>query len=187
MTSGQIRKTLYILLVFVCTGCIAGLSGSLRIPEDARIIKQVPLYEDTGYQCGPSSLAAVMNYWAGKGHLLAEVSPAAIRSEIYSEGARGVLGMDMEFYARKHGFRTRQYSGSINDLRDNVNKEIPPIILVDHGSSFYQKNHFMVVTGYSGDGIIVQSGIEKKHIRFDVLEAIWQKTHHWTLVLQPLD
>jgi len=184
----RMKKSVFVLLIFfLFQGCVARMPGSPIIPQDARIIQQVPFYEDTGYQCGPSSLAAVMNYWAGKNNTLNKTLPENISSEIYSKDARGVLGMDMEFYARKNGFLTKQYSGSIDDLKENVLKDIPLIILVDYGVSFYQRNHFMVVTGFSGDGIILHSGMQVKYMPFDDLEKIWRKTDHWTLIIQPSD
>ncbi len=39
------------------------------------------------------------------------VTPEEIGSAIYSPTARGVLGIDLEMYAQKHGFATEQYSG----------------------------------------------------------------------------
>lgn len=180
------KRILFILpLVLLFQACMARLSGSPVIPNDAIILRQVPLYEDTSYQCGPSTLAAVMNYWAGKDHSISETAPEKISSDIYSSGARGVLGMDIERYAQKHGFQTRQYSGSTDDLRQNVLRGVPPVILVDHGMSFYQKNHFVVVTGYSSTGVVLHSGAEEIFMPFDTLEEIWRKTDHWTLLVQP--
>lgn len=165
--------------------------GSVSNPAspapDVRIIPDVPFFADEHYQCGPSSLAAVMNYWYARTGSLHRISPEKISSEIYSEGARGTLGMDIEIYARKSGFETMQYSGSIDDIKHNVLKEVPIIIFVDYGVLLYQKNHFMVVTGYRDDGIIVHSGSEEKLVPYAELQKIWRKTRYWTLVIRPQD
>jgi ABC-type bacteriocin/lantibiotic exporter with double-glycine peptidase domain len=128
-----------------------------------------------------------MNYWYAKRHSITPVTPEKISSEVYSKGARGTLGIDLEFYAKKNGFQTMQYSGSIDDLRNNILNEIPIIILVDYGTFFYQRNHFMVVTGYSSNGIIAHSGSEEKTISFNELKKIWRKTRFWTLIVKPSD
>jgi len=95
-------------------GC-AGNIADIPYPEDAWVIRKVPFYEDTGHQCGPSSLAAVINYWRDKFDNPVSVTPEGISSEVYSKEARGTLGMDLEFYARKKGFEASQYRGSIDD------------------------------------------------------------------------
>ena len=182
------KKAFCLLMLFIFfQGCTGKISGSTYLQEKVQVIQEVPFYEDTNYQCGPSSLASVMNYWYAKRHSFTHVTPEKISSEVYSKGARGTLGMDLEFYAKKSGFQTMQYSGSIDDLRNNILNEIPIIILVDYGAFFYQRNHFMVVTGYSSDGIIVHSGSEEKTISLNELKKIWEKTRFWTLIVKPLD
>lgn len=182
-------KRAFCLLLFFAflTGCAGRITGSIQSPADVRIIQNVPFYADTDHQCGPSSLASVMNYWQSKNLSLSAVTPEEIRAAVYSEGARGTLGIDLEFYARKNGFQTMQYSGSIDDLRNNIQNKIPVIILVDYGVYFYQRNHYLVVTGYSNDSIIAHSGREEKIISFNELEEIWGKTRFWTLIVKPSD
>lgn len=177
---------LSLLFVFL-SSCAGELSNTVSPVSDVRMIQGVPFYTDVNYQCGSSSLATVMNYWYVRTRSLSQISPEKISSEIYSKGARGTLGMDIEFYARKSGFETMQYSGNIDNLKHNVIKEIPLIILVDYGVLFYQKNHFMVVTGYRDDGIIVHSGSEEKLVPYAELQKIWRKTNYWTLTIRPPD
>ena len=176
-----------LLLSAVLTGCAGMTAEGIKYPADVRIIHDVPFYEDTNHQCGPSSLASVINYWQGRNPSLKSVTPQEISSAVYSEGARGTLGIDLEFYAGKNGFQTMQYSSGIEDLRSRINNDIPVIILVDLGAFFYQRNHFMVVTGYGSNEIIAHSGREEKIISFDELEKIWEKTRFWTLIVKPRD
>lgn len=181
------KKAFFILsLLLILHGC-AGKISDIPYPAGAQVIREVPFYEDTDHQCGPSSLAAVINYWRNKLNESVSATPEGISSDVYSKDAGGTLGMDLEFYARKKGFETRQYAGSIEDLKKNILAEIPPIILVDYGIFVYQRNHFMVVTGYMGNDIIVHSGKEEKIMRFDELNRIWEKTGFWTLVVKPSD
>jgi ABC-type bacteriocin/lantibiotic exporter with double-glycine peptidase domain len=97
-----------------------------------------------------------------------------------------VLGIDLETYARRHGFATRQYSGGPGDLRASIDRGIPPIIFVDYGILAYQANHFMVVTGYTADGVLVNTGRREGEWLSDrALEKIWKRNKYWTLVLEP--
>jgi ABC-type bacteriocin/lantibiotic exporter with double-glycine peptidase domain len=182
------KKAFCLLLFFaVLTGCVGKIASRNQSTANIRMIQDVPFYEDTNHQCGPSSLASVMNYWQSRRPSLITVTPQGISSAVYSEGARGTLGIDLEFYARKNGFQTMQYSGSIEDLRNKILNDVPVIILVDFGAFFYQRNHYMVVSGYSNKGIIAHSGREEKIISFDELGRIWGKTRFWTLIVKPSD
>ncbi|MBI5740428.1 MAG: C39 family peptidase [Nitrospirae bacterium] len=173
-------------LIFLA-GCASAMPERAQLPSDVRMIPDVPLYADSGNQCGPASLAAVLDYWHAKRPSLATATPEEISSEIYSRGARGTLGTDLEFYAKEKGLQARQSSGSLDDIRHNIANEIPLIILVDYGFSLYQRNHFVVVTGYGRDWITAHSGHNVINVPFEELEKIWQKTNYWMLVIRPPD
>jgi len=166
---------LIFLLLFSC----AGPSSSLRM-EGTRIVEGVPFYPQEEYQCGPASLAGVLNYY-GLG-----VTPADIAAEIFSRQARGTLDMDMLFYAQKRGMKAEQYGGSIEDLRHNIDSRQPLIILIDRGFWVYQKSHFMVVVGYDEKGVVVNSGKEEHQLLSqESFAKIWEKTKFWTLKITP--
>ncbi len=153
---------------------------------DAVTIEGMPFFSQEAYQCGPTALATVMDYWYGKEGTAKRTDPEQIAAAIYSPSAGGVLGLDLEQYARKHGFDTEQYSGGLDDLRTRIDRGVPPIIFVDYGLLFYQVNHFMVVTGYTKDHIIVNSGHRQNQpVSNGELEKIWKKNGYWTLVLKP--
>ncbi len=165
---------LTLTVVFGCAG--AGLPTGAQKDEHARIIKGVPFYPQEDYQCGPASLAAVLNFWG------VPVSPDDVAKEIYSQSARGTLGIDMVFYAQSKGLEASSYSGGLEDLRRKIDANQPAIVLVDEGFSLFREDHFMVVIGYNEEGFIVNSG--KKEGVFvsskDFLKT-WEKARFWTL------
>ncbi|MDH4028294.1 MAG: C39 family peptidase [Nitrospirota bacterium] len=180
------KKILYAMFLLVFTVSCAGRVGKGYLaPHDAHVISGVPVYDDTGHQCGPASLAAVISYWQKKAGAVDILTAEEVGGEIYSSEAEGTLCIDMVFYAGSKGYDASQYAGTEEDLRENVRKENPVIILVDLGFSVYQRNHYMVVTGYTGDGIIAYSGAEEITISYDRLERIWKKTGYWTLLVRP--
>jgi len=155
-----------LLLLFPWFVSCAGVSP----PENtqaSRIIQNVPFYPQEEFQCGPASLAGVLNHWN------INVSPEEIASEIYSKSAKGTLNIDMVLYAEKRGLKARQYRGSLEDIK-NQNRFV------------YQKNHFMVVIGYGGEGILANSG-RKQHKFIPVNEFLrsWERTNFWTLLITP--
>lgn len=142
------------------------------------IINHVPFYPQEDYQCGPSSLAAVLKY-----HGL-EISPNEIASEIYSKLARGTLDLDLLFYAQKRGLNAKKYNGSIDDLKDRIKEGYPLIVLVDYGYGPIQANHFMVIVGYNESGVFANSGREeKKFIPARDFLRVWGRTGYWTLLI----
>lgn len=153
--------------------------ATVKNNSQKHLIENVPFHPQTTYQCGPASLAGVLNYWGVK------VTPDEIAGEIYSESARGTLSIDMVLYAQGRGLKATQYEGDIEDLRKNIDSGHPIIVLVDYGFSFYQMNHFMVVIGYDEHGVIVNSGKDKyKFISEKDFIKAWKKTKFWTLLIR---
>lgn len=154
-----------------------------EIPE-ARytyIIENVPFYPQETYQCGPASLAGVLNYWG------VNVNPEDIAKEIFSESAKGTLNIDMVLYAQGKGLDVTQYKGNMEDLKKNIESGYPVIVLVDYGFYLYQVNHFMVVVGYNEHGVTVNSGKDKnKFIPRENFVKTWERTKYWTLLIKPV-
>ena len=154
--------------------------GALSPGSSAVRIDKVPFYPQDEYQCGPASLAGVMNYWK------VPVTPDEIAREIFSRTARGTLTIDMVFYAERKGLTARQYRGSWNDLRKKVTDGYPLVVLVDEGFSLYQANHYMVVTGFDDRGVIVNSGPTKQGVvETDAFVRRWERAGFWTLWIYP--
>jgi ABC-type bacteriocin/lantibiotic exporter with double-glycine peptidase domain len=153
--------------------------GQKETDEHADIIRGLPFYPQEDYQCGPASLASVLNYWGGA------VTPGDVAEDIYSRSARGTLNIDMALYAEARGLDASFYSGGLPDVKSKIEAGYPLIVLVDLGFSFYQVNHFMVVVGFRNDGVIVNSGKEeRKFIPTGEFLKSWEKTKFWTLFIK---
>ena len=174
-------------LALAVSGCVPKLSIEWSpMPEEIRLVEGVPGYVQDRYQCGPSALSSVIAYWRGRGLSSAYADAETIGRDIYSKSARGVLGMDLLFYAQDLGFEAIQTKGGIGELRGLIDDETPAIILVDYGSGPYQINHFMVAYGYSEEGFVVHSGTGVRHITEKELQRIWERAGYWSLVIKPL-
>ncbi|MFB3886525.1 MAG: C39 family peptidase [Thermodesulfobacteriota bacterium] len=153
---------------------------SVQEPELSRAIENVPFYPQQAYQCGPASLAGVLNYWG------IDVSPEEIAEEIYSHSAKGTLNIDMVLYVEKKGLKATPYQGSFTDIKEKIDSGYPLIVLVDDGLWVYQQNHFMVLLGYYPNGIIAHSGKDRHKVipLKDFLKS-WERTRFWTLWIAP--
>jgi len=159
-----------LLLLFACS-----TPDKVRV-DSGRVIDGVPFYPQERYQCGPASLASVLNYWG------VNVSPEEIASKIYSKTAKGTLDIDMISYVLGKGLEADIFAGGMKDITRSIDEGYPLIVLVDYGFWVYQQNHFMVVIGYNSNGVIVNSGSERlKFIISEDFLKLWGKTNFWTL------
>ncbi|MDA8172430.1 MAG: C39 family peptidase [Nitrospiraceae bacterium] len=173
------------LLLFSCAA--GGLKVSAqpgkygaRVIEGAHVIENVPFYPQKEHQCGPASLAEVMNYYGAK------TTASAIAGDIYSKTARGTLDIDMPLYAGRAGFMARQYRGAPGDIRKEIDRGRPLVVFVDYGFWVYQQGHFMVVVGYDKDGIVAHTGATPfKHVAWREFLGPWKKTGFWSLLIIP--
>ncbi len=174
-------------VVFVCAGVLASCvaTGYRFSPGDAfegHLIEGVPLYTQKRLECGPTALAMVLQYHGIR------AEPDDIARELSTKRLGGSLAIDMLLYAKKRGLRATYYRGSIEDLRDKLKRNLPPVIFVDLGVGGVRVGHFMVVTGYddSRDGVIVHSGkAHPEFIPYKTLERIWKRTGFATLLIEP--
>lgn len=164
----KIAILVYILIFLPCLG-----------NAQEYVIESVKFFPSDDFQCGPASLAMVLNF------LGMEITPEEIAKEIYSKGARGTADFDMIIFAQKKGFKAIQYSGSIEDIKEKIKAQKPLIVMTDEGFWFYKKYHFMVVVGFDTSQVIVNSGSERhKKIEFQDFIKKWKKTGYWTLLIE---
>lgn len=169
-----------VLLSVLSSACATvGTAPEAQKQGDLRIIQNVPFFPQEDYQCGPASLASMLNYRG------VSVTPAEVAKAIYSKSAKGTLNIDMALYAHSRGLEASQYKGGPDDLREKIDSDQPLIVLVDYGFSVFQVNHFMVVIGYGEEGVVANSGREeKKFIPLSDFMKSWKKTGYWTLLVK---
>lgn len=149
-------------------------------PSQEHLIKDVPFSPQEDYQCGPASLAGILNYWK------VPVSPSEIAREVYSHAAKGTLGIDLAHYARGKGLSATIISGSWEGLTKLIEAGYPVLVFVDLGFLSIQANHFMVVVGYDKGGVIVNSGKEReKKMKKRKFVRAWEKNDFWMLLVKP--
>lgn len=157
-----------------------GTSSSFLAPAGSEKVENVPFYSQLSYQCGPASLAGVLNFYGE-----AE-TPDKIARAIFRDNIRGTVTLDMVLYAREKGFSARWYSGSPHDIQCAVDGGVPLIVMVDLGVANLSKYHYMVVVGYEPGGVIVNSGKEREKLMlWDRFLSPWKRTKCWTLRIEP--
>jgi predicted double-glycine peptidase len=152
------------------------------MPQDSRLVLGLPFYPDDSRLCGPASLAAVMNYM-GFPVTLEEVANGVQRWEL-----RGSIGPDLVIWARSKGAKARFYSAKPEDLVEFVNKQIPVVVQVDEGVGPVVMGHFMVVAGYTFDGVVVNTGLVQQELMdWGKFLTQWYKMGNFTIVVEARD
>lgn len=147
-------------------------------------LEAVPAIAQNAYQCGPASLASVMNAW-GK-----EVSADEITKALYKPGARGILNFELAGYAEKQGFWTETREPDEEELKAWIRKKIPPIVMLHTGFLWFEKYHFVVLKGFSGKaGVFYANTGEAQTRAIDTAEFLkkWRAAGRWCLLVCPAD
>jgi ABC-type bacteriocin/lantibiotic exporter with double-glycine peptidase domain len=133
-------------------------------------IEGVPFIKQDSQFCGPAALASVLSYYG------APVDQKIIGSRVYSEKLQGALLTDLEIYARNAGFETRSGRGTEEELKAEIARRRPVIVLVDQGFWVVSRTHYLVVFGYDDEGFTAHDGFSaSKRYRYDEFREIWGK------------
>lgn len=173
-----------LMAAMVLTECAERDFAAFRADIGARghYIEGVPFYRQKEDSCGPAALAAVASFWGR------EASPDRIASRVYMPKLRGTLPMDMESYLREAGFGTASSSGTLDEMKTQIRKNVPVISLLDLGFGLYRKPHYVTVIGYDDarEVLIVHDGVvENRMIGYDRFMKQWGRAGNWMLVARP--
>jgi len=133
-------------------------------------IEGVPFIRQDSQFCGPASLASVMTF-----HGVPE-DQNTIGAAVYSEKLQGALITDLEKYARQKRFETKSGRGTVEELKAEMDRKRPVIVLVDLGFWVVSKPHYLVVFGYDAKGFTAHDGfVASKRYHYDEFREIWGK------------
>jgi ABC-type bacteriocin/lantibiotic exporter with double-glycine peptidase domain len=171
------------LLLLLSPGC-AGRGGigdiGVQTPEASKRVEGVPIHPQTAFECGPAALAGVLNFHG------VQVEPEEIAQAIFRKDLRGTVTLDMILHARQRGLSADWYSGSVEDIQKAVDRDIPLITMVDYGFLNLSRYHYLVVVGYTPEGILAHTGREREStIKWEDFLPQWERTEYWTLRIEP--
>lgn len=171
--------------------------AGLLIAAAATVCAQSPnaLWIDVPYVsqprdgCGSASLSMVMQYWAAQpgGHAEPGSDVTVIQTKLYSPKDRGIPAASMVAYLREHGFVALAFSGTWNDLEQQLQKGRPLIVALRPQGQI--QLHYVVIDGIDSDqGLVTMNDpaerklLTQERARF---EKDWSATHNWALLAVP--
>jgi len=159
--------------LFLISLAIAAQTATLQI-------EGVPFVAQAREQCGPAALSSVLAYYG------LELAPETIAKTTHSEKLKGSLITDLEDFARGLAFQTESRRGTVEELRAFIHEGKPVIVLVDQGRWFVSQPHYLVLFGYSPEGLIAHDGERASRLfRYPDFERLWQKMGRAYLLVYP--
>lgn len=168
------------------TACAAPFDADARLSVDVPTraqVADVPLIRQNAFNCGPASIAMVMQ-WAG-----ADVTQDQVAALAFSPGAGGTYTADMIGSSRRLGQLAVEI-GTFDQLLAEVAAGHPVIVFQNLGLGVAPVWHYGVVTGYgfARDEVYLNSGQEDQMVMpFAVFERTWRRGDSWGLVVLPPD
>lgn len=157
--------------------------------EPSGLWLDVPFVKQEKNGCGAASIAMVMQFWQRQqGQASDESSDAArIQSVLYSAPAHGIYSSDLEHYLQQRGFRTFAFAGTLDDLRQHLEKGRPLIVALK--PAHQAPLHYVVVAGLdTGHSLVLLNDpAERKLLKQDQanFSREWKSAGNWTLLAVP--
>lgn len=144
-------------------------------------LEGVPFVAQAREQCGPAALSSVLSYHG------MDIETETISRSTYSEKLKGSLITDLENFAGNLALQTRSgRAGTIEGLKGFIHDGRPVIVLVDLGRWFVSQPHYLVVFGYSPEGLIVHDGEKPSRLfGYADFDGIWEKMGRPYLLVHP--
>ncbi len=181
------RQTAGIFLLVLLAACATPQTSALRnalpagIPVRAEL-DQVVFYPQEEHQCGPASLAMVLQH-AGK-----NIAPDQLKPLLYLPEKQGSLQAEMLATARRFGTLAYVLKPELQDVLTEVAAGNPVLVLLNLGLDWYPVWHYAVVIGYDvrSEEMILRSGTDRRQLLpFFTFENTWARSGHWAVVVLP--
>ena len=181
---------LCLAFVSVLSGCASTppLSDQTRsaLPE-RKLIEDVPFHGQRDYQCGPATLAMVLDYAdesvdAGGGP---QTRVDQLIPQVFLPGREGSVQPEMLATVRRHGLIPFVIPAQMDAVLQEVAADRPVVVLQNLSLPWWPMWHYAVVIGYDLDDerLVLHSGetpgLDMAMGRFD---ATWARSDRWGFV-----
>jgi hypothetical protein len=180
---GGVSRPAGLLVLLLAAGCATPQTDRLLAAPGDRPdwveLLDVPFHPQERDQCGPASLAMVLE-WGGLA-----VAPDTLRSQIFTPGRSGGLQSDIVAAARRHG-RVAYPVSTLDELLTELSTGHPVLVLQNLGLSWYARWHYAVAIGYDlpGRSILLHTGRNaRRRTGLELFERTWARGGHWAVVV----
>lgn len=181
------------LTVFFMVSLLAGCASApqwpspatdQRLKPDRVVLDDVPFYPQESYQCGPASLAMMLNSQGLK------TNPEVLKELVYIPGREGSLQVEIVAAARAHGMLVYPLDGKLESLLAEVASGNPVLVMQNLRFGWWPQWHFAVVIGYDAEerDLILNTDTRKSEsIDLEVFSNTWGRADNWAVTVLPPD
>lgn len=174
-----------LVFALVLSGCATTppLSDQTRsaIPE-RKLIEQVPFHGQRDYQCGPATLAMVLEH-GGHAASVDELIP-----QVFLPGREGSVQPEMLATVRRHGLIPFVIPGRLDAVLQEVAADRPVVVLQNLSLPWWPMWHYAVVVGYDleDERLVLHSGeTPRMDVSMGRFDATWARSDRWAFVALP--
>lgn len=146
------------------------------------VLDNVPFHAQDAYQCGPASLAMVLN------HRDIAATPDELKDRVYLPERNGTLQVEMVSAARDRDLLVYPLEKQLDAILSELNAGNPVLVMQNLAFDWYPQWHYAVVIGYdlAAEEMIVHSGLNAAQREpFQVFMRTWDRADRWARVMLP--
>ena len=143
-------------------------------------ITDVPFHAQTEFQCGPATLAMVLNYQD------VDANVEQLIPQVFLPGRDGSVQPEMIATVRRYGQLAFPIRGTMDALLGHLAAGNPVVVMQNLSLPIYPMWHYAVAIGYDlpEETLILRSGeIERHTMSFSRFNATWARTVRWGFVV----
>lgn len=188
-SSKPLRLALLVAALLLVTAC----AGRTDWPRDDHLDGdprpqfrhlEVPFHAQEKYQCGPASLAMMLNAQS------LEATPEELVDRVYLPERGGTLQVELVSAARERGLLVYPLNPDLEALLDEVAAGEPVLVMQNLRFSWWPQWHYAVVVGYDErrEELILHSGVEENYRQsLGLFERTWARADRWAVTMTPPD
>ncbi|MCL7930023.1 PA2778 family cysteine peptidase [Halomonas llamarensis] len=178
-----------ILLCFIVSILLSGCASRPALLESTYQtlpshveLNDVPFHPQVKYQCGPATLAMVLN------HQGVDASVERLIPQVFIPGRDGSVQPEMLATARRYERIAFPIRGTLDSLLTHLAGDDPVVVMQNLSLPAWPMWHYAVAIGYDlpNETLILRSGeIERHMLSFSRFDATWARTERWGFVIAP--
>jgi hypothetical protein len=171
------------IVLLLLTGCARNpvlLQSTLSKLDPQVELQSVPFYAQTEFQCGPATLAMVLN------HQGIEADVEQLIPQVFLPGRDGSVQPEMLATVRRYDQLAFPVRGTMDALLGHLAAGDPVVVMQNLSLPIYPMWHYAVAIGYDlpNETLVLRSGeIERHTMSFSRFDATWARTERWGFVI----
>jgi len=153
-------------------------------PDSGKILTDVPFIEQKRYDCGPASVAMVLQYHG------VDADADRIAKRFESEHVAGTFTVDLLIAASDAGLEAHWIEGDMEKLKHEIDSGRPPVVFLNLAINPLPMRHFAVAVGYVShkgkDYIVLHSGYDRfLPVPERKFKRQWKRTGKMMMTVEP--